>query len=185
MKSFRPVSAALALAATLSATTADAAMVYICWVGANGYTMTGSMDFPDSLADADMITEADVTRFKIAGYFEGQLIGTWDLADRTETTTWYLRYFPREMRFPTNAEVPGLIDQGWNADGTATDCGPGGFGFNAGNYAQDFCLDGVWIEPSGVPPETPFFAQSEAPWTPDCSGPRLLSGMPPKDRITG
>lgn len=178
MTSYRPVSAALALAATLSATTADAAMVYICWVGANGYTMTGSMEFPDSLANADMITEADVTRFKIAGYFEGQLIGTWDMADRTETTTWYLRYFPREMRFPTNAEVPGIIDQGWNADGTATDCGPGGFGFNAGNYAQDFCLDGVWIEPSGVPPETPFFAQTEAPWTPDCSGPRLLSGLP-------
>lgn len=162
----------------LWASTADAAMVYICWVGGNGYTMTGSMEFPDSLLTADMVTESDVTRFKIAGYLEGQLIGTWDMADRTETTTWYLRYLPSEMRFPTNSEIPGPFDQGWNADGTATDCGAGGFGFNAGNYAQDFCLDGVWIEPSGVPPETPFFAQTEAPWSPDCSGPRLIGALP-------
>jgi hypothetical protein len=31
----------LTAAAMLWATTADAAMVYICWVGGNGYTMTG------------------------------------------------------------------------------------------------------------------------------------------------
>lgn len=175
----------LTAAAMLWGTTADAALVYICWVGGNGYTMTGSMEFPDDLLTAPMITEADVTRFKISGYFEGQLIGTWNMADRTETTTWYLRYFPQEMRFPTNEEVPGPFDQGWNADGTATDCGISGFGFNAGNYAQDFCLNGIWVEPSGVPPETPFFAQSEAPWSPDCSGPRLLSALPPQVPAAG
>jgi hypothetical protein len=87
-------------------------------------------------------------------------------------------FFSREMRFITNSEVLGPFNQGWNADGTATDCGPGGFGFNAGNFAQDFCLDGVWIEASGVPPETPFLAQSEAPFTPDCLGTELLSALP-------
>jgi hypothetical protein len=104
------------------------------------------MEFPDELLPSDMITEAEVTRFTIAGYLNGALIGTWDMADRTDTTTWYLRYLQREMRFPTNSEVPGPFDQGWNADGTATDCGAGGFGFNAGSYAQDFCLYGVWTE---------------------------------------
>ena len=168
----------LTVAATLWTTTADAAVVYICWVGGNGYTMTGSMEFPDALLSTDLITEAEVTRFRIAGYFDGALIGTWDMADRTDTTTWYLRYLPREMRFPTNSEVQGPFDQGWNAYGTATDCGAGGFGFNAGNRAQDFCLDGVWIVQSGVPPETPFFAQSRAPWTPDCLGTELLSALP-------
>ena len=168
----------LTAAAMLWATTSDAAMVYICWVGGNGYTMTGSMEFPNELLSADMITEAEVTHFTIAGYLNGALIGTWDMADRNDTTTWYLRYLPREMRFPTNSEVPCPFDQGWNADGTATDCGAGGFGFNAANRAQDFCRDGVWIEDSGVPPKTPFFAQSKAPWTPDCLGTELLSSLP-------
>jgi hypothetical protein len=171
--------AALVSSLVLGAGPSQAALVYFCWQGSNGYTMTGTMEFPDTLLSSSMITEADITRFKIAGYLEGTLIGTWDLADRQEFTTWYLRYIPSEMRFPTNAEVPGPIDQGWNADGTATDCGSPGFGFNAGNYAQDFCLDGIWVEPSGVPPSTPFLAQLEAPYSPDCSGPAFTSKRRP------
>ena len=166
---------ALTVAALFCAEAAQAATVHFCWVGGNGHTMTGVMEFDDAALSAPMITEEEVTAFRIEGYRDGVLIGSWDMADRTATTTWYLRYLPREMRFPTNSEVPGPFDQGWNADGTATDCGAGGFGFNAGNYAQDFCLDGVWIEASGVPPETPFLAQPEAPSSPDCSGPQMLS----------
>ncbi|MCX7302678.1 MAG: hypothetical protein NTX73_20260 [Rhodobacterales bacterium] len=167
----------LAVSMILSASQSQAALVYLCWVGNNGYTMTGTMEFPDALQDAPMVTEADVTRFKIAGYLDGNLLGTWDLADKTPTTTWYLRYIPSEMRFPTNGEVPGIIDQGWNADGTAEDCGNPGFGFNAGNYAQDFCVNGVWVEPSGMPPPTPFLAQNEAPYSTDCAGPKLMSRL--------
>ena len=168
-----------ALALTLTAALpAQAATVHLCWIGANGYTMTGTMTFPDALAQADLITEADVERFKISGYLDGQLIGTWDLNQLTPETDWVLRYHPREMLFPTTEGLLSGSYQEWNADGTATSCGPGGFGFNAGNYAQDFCLDGVWIEMSGVPPETPFYAQSEAPWKPDCSGPNLTSKRP-------
>lgn len=168
---------ALTMAAALCASGTQAATVHFCWVGGNGHTMTGVMEFDDALLSAPMITEAEVTAFRIAGYRDGALIGSWDMADRTATTTWYLRYLPQEMRFPTNSEVPGPFDQGWNADGTATDCGAGGFGFNAGNYAQDFCLDGIWIEASGVPPETPFPAQSSPPPTPDCAGLQMISGL--------
>jgi hypothetical protein len=167
------IRSALALAAL--AQPADAALVHFCWAGSNGYTMTGSMEFPDELLEADVITQWDVTRFRIAGFKDGELIGTWDLAEREPDDVWYLRYFPREMRFPTNGEVPGLYDQAWNADGTATDCDADGFGFNAANYAQDFCLGGVWIEESGVPPEKPFIAQNHAPTDPACAGPALLS----------
>jgi hypothetical protein len=71
--------------------------------------------------------------------------------------------------------VPGPFDQGWNADGTAQDCDADEFGFNAGNYAQDFCLGGVWIEESGVEPQKPFIAQWTAPTDPACAGPALLS----------
>lgn len=165
---------AFATALCLAATQADAALVHLCWVGGDGYTMTGTMEFPDALLSAPIVTEADVTRFKIAGYHHGQLIGTWDMANRTAATSWYLRYIPATMTFPTDGQVSGPIDQAWNADGTATDCGMPGFGFNAGNYAQDFCLNGVWLESSGVPPATPFKAQTDAPYSADCTGPRLL-----------
>jgi hypothetical protein len=164
-----------ALLLTLLAAPARAELVHFCWAGSNGYTMTGSMEFPDALRDAPMITEGDVTRFRIAGFRDGREIGTWDMATREPDDTWYLRYFPREMLFPTNGEVAGPFDQGWNADGTAMDCDKGEWGFNAGNYAQDFCLNGVWVEESGVEPQKPFRTQTTAPTDPACAGPALLS----------
>lgn len=168
----------LALLLAALAAPAQAELVHFCWVGANGYSMTGSMEFPDALAQADMITEADVTRFRIAGYRDGYQIGSWDMATRGDNDTWYLRYFPKKRLFPTTGEVPGPFDQGWNADGTAMDCDAGEWGFNAGNYAQDFCLGGKWIEESGVPPATPFRTQAEAPTDPGCVSVELLSKRP-------
>lgn len=168
----------LALLASLIALPARAELVHFCWAGSNGYTMTGAMEFPDALLDAPVITEADVTRFRIAGYQDGIRIGEWDMDNRQPDDTWYLRYWPDRMQFPTNAEVPGPFDQGWNADGTAMDCDEGEFGFNAGNYAQDFCLSGVWIEESGIAPSVPFIAQYNLPESPDCQGEALLSGAP-------
>lgn len=167
-----------ALVLSLLATPAPAAVVHFCWQGANGYTMTGRMEFPDALVSESLITEAEVTAFRITGFRDGVQIGSWDMSDRGPQTTWYLRYMPRIMQFPVDSMVPGPFDQGWNADGTATDCGPGGFGFNAGNYAQDFCLDGRWVDESGMPPPTPFYAMLQPPPTPDCSGPMLMSKRP-------
>lgn len=161
----------------LLAPPADAAVIHICWQGSNGYTMTGRMEFPDRMLTAPVVTQDDITAFRITGYLEGQLLGKWDLSDRTDSTTWYLRYLPDSMTFPTNGEMrsPDNLDQGWNANGDVTDCGSPGFGFNAANYAQDVCLNGIWVEPSGVPPETPFKSSTEAPFTPDCAGPALVS----------
>lgn len=163
-----------ALLLALAAGQADAAVVHFCWQGANGYSMIGRMEFPDRLRDAALITQDEVTGFRITGYRDGRPIGSWDLADRQPGQTWYLRFMPRLMLFPTDGLIPGPFDQGWNADGTAANCGAGGFGFNAGNYAQDFCLDGTWVEESGVPPPTPFLARAEPPASPDCGGPPLL-----------
>ena len=165
------------LAAPPLSNMADAAVIHICWQGSNGYTMTGRMEFADSLLAGPVVTEADISAFRITGYLEGQLLGKWDLSDLTPTTTGYLRYDPVTMTFPTtatNLSATG-IDQGWNANGDVTDCGSPGFGFNAANYAQDICLNGIWVEPSGVPPETPFKASAVAPFTPDCAGPALVS----------
>ena len=165
----------LAVVLSLAAAQAQAAVVHFCWQGENGYTMTGRMEFPDPLLSESLITEAEITAFRITGYRDGMALGTWDMADRGETTTWYLRYMPRIMEFPVGGLVPGPFDQGWNADGNVMDCGSPGFGFNAGNYAQDFCVNGVWVEESGMPPPTPFYAMTNPPPTPDCSGPMMLS----------
>lgn len=165
----------LALALLLLATPSRAATIWICWQGDNGYTMSGRMEFPDALLTARIITEADVTAFQITGYKDGIPLGSWSLANRDAWQTWYLRYLPLERVFPTDNRIPGPYDQGWNADGTALNCGAGGFGFNAGSYAQDFCVDGVWIEESGTPPPTPFYALTEPPLIADCSDPALTS----------
>jgi hypothetical protein len=165
----------LTLALAALAHPVDAAVVHFCWAGANGYSMTGTLEFPDELLEADVVTQWDVTGFRITGFKDGSPIGSWDWATRQRDDVFYLRYLPREMRFATGGEVPGTYDQAWNADGTAADCDADGFGFNAANYAQDFCLGGVWIEESGVPPETPFPAQAEPVADPTCRGPELLS----------
>ena len=154
---------------------APAAQFDFCWLGANGYTMTGTIAFPDPLMNAPLVTEDDVTAFRITGYRDGIVIGAWSMEDRGPDTTWHLRFRPADLTFLTGGSFRGPESQGWNADGGVTDCGDPGFGFNSGNYSQDVCVNGIWVEESGVPPPTPFRA-SRGPVTPDCRGPDLISG---------
>jgi len=156
----------LALAAALPLQLA-AAEFNFCWAGGGGYTMTGQIAFPDRLMSASMITEADVTGFRITGYEHGVAIGHWDMQSRRPGTTWHLRFDPQTLTFPTGGNYPGEQSQGWNANGEVTDCGRKGFGFNSGNYAQDLCLYGVWISQSSIPPSTPFRATT-GPVSIDC-----------------
>ena len=89
------------------------------------------------------------------------------MATRREGASWTLNYDPAMREFLTPGAMGLGVSQAWNADGTATDCGDPGFGFNLGNYAQDFCLNGRWVEESGMPPETPFLV-SPIPVDPLC-----------------
>jgi hypothetical protein len=152
---------------SLVATQAQAADFYFCWQGGNGYTMTGQMSINPAALNKPVVTQDDVTLFRIAGYQNGALLGKWDQATRAENDSWLLNYDPARRAFMTPAEMGLGVSQEWNADGTAMDCGVPGFGFNLGNYAQDFCLDGVWVEASGMPPETPFLV-SPIPVDPQC-----------------
>ncbi len=156
---------------------AMAADVNFCWLGANGYSMTGRMQYPDAKQYQAVLTEDDLTRFKIAGYLSGQLIGTWDMAQATPDTTWHLRFDPMGMTFLTGGSFAGTHSQGWNANGDVTDCGNPGFGFNSGNYAQDVCVNGVYVAASSIEPATPFIATLN-PVTPDCRGVTMTSKMP-------
>lgn len=157
----------LTVAAALLANSAHAADFYFCWEGANGYTMTGQMTVNPTSLNKPVVTQDDVTLFKIAGYQNGSLLGKWDVANLDDGTSWLLNYDPGRSVFMTPGETGLGFSQAWNADGTATDCGNPGFGFNLGNYAQDFCLNGFWVEESGMPPETPFLV-SPVPVDPLC-----------------
>jgi len=145
---------------SLTATQLHAADFYFCWEGANGYTMTGQMSLNAVALNKPIVTQEDVILFKIAGYKDGSLLGKWDAATREPDDPWLLIFDPANNRFPTPGELNMGVTQAWNAGGTAEDCGNPGFGFNLGNFAQDFCLNGVWVEESGMPPETPFLVSS-------------------------
>lgn len=157
----------LSFALSLMATNAHAADFYFCWLGANDYTMTGQMTINPSALNKPVVTQDDVTRFKIAGYQEGTLLGKWDMETRDPDDTWVLFFDPGRSVFMTPGDVGLGVSQAWNANGNADDCGNPGFGFNLGNYAQDFCLNGVWVEESGMPPETTFLV-SPTPVDPQC-----------------
>ena len=158
---------ATAMTLSLWATQTHAVDFYFCWQGANDYTMTGQMSLAPGALNKPLVTEDDVTLFKIAGYKDGQLLGKWDMATREADDSWALNFNPARNAFMTPAEIGLGVSQAWNADGTAEDCGSPGFGFNLGNYAQDFCVNGIWIEESGMPPETPFLV-SPIPVDPNC-----------------
>ncbi|MEJ8561715.1 hypothetical protein QTO30_11115 [Yoonia sp. GPGPB17] len=56
----------LIAAACVLATGANAADFYFCWDGANGYTMTGQMSINPASLNKPIVTQDDVTLFKIA-----------------------------------------------------------------------------------------------------------------------
>ncbi len=146
---------------------AFAADYYICWMGAAGYSLTGKMTIPDAATRKDMVTERNVTAFEITGYRNGVRIGGWNLANKGPDTTWLLRFEPQTLNFPVGGDFGSLVSQGWNANGAVNDCGKPGFGFNSGNYAQDVCVNGVYIRASSIDPDTPLKA-SLVPYSVDC-----------------
>lgn len=153
---------ALSLALIVFALPAIAVDLNFCWVGNGGYTMTGQMRVPDIKMTQAILTEEDLLRFKIVGYKDGVPIGSWDMTNRTPDTTWHLRFDPVVQQFLTGGSFATTRSQGWNADGTASNCGSSGFGFNSGNYAQDICVNGMYVAESSIAPETPFFATTAA-----------------------
>lgn len=168
----RNLISSVAIAAVFAAPL-QAAEFNFCWVGAAGYSMTGVIAFPDEKLNQDIITEDDVTRFEIIGYNRMIPIGTWSMEEAGWNTTWHLRFDPQTLSFPTGGPFGTDASQGWNANGNMTDCGRNGFGFNSGNYSQDFCLFGAWVEQSAIDPNTPFRATTQ-PVDAACDGVFLM-----------
>lgn len=152
------LAAALSLAA-LPLQAANTAQFQFCWVGANGYTMEGVIEFPDTLLNTGIITEAQVTGFRIQGYHDGLPIGFWSMEMVQMETSWTLSFDTRTLEFPMGGSRLMQTYQEWNANGTVNNCGAvAGFGFNGGNWAQDVCIDNTWIEASSIDPFTPLQA---------------------------
>ena len=78
-----------AFALALTSTTAHATDYYFCWEGENGYTMTGQMSLAAGALDLQIVTENDVSEFRIAGYQDGILIGKWDAGNRAADDPWW------------------------------------------------------------------------------------------------
>ncbi len=144
----------LSLTLLLLPVAAPAAEFAFCWEGGGGYTMVGRMTVSDFALSQTLVTEADVTAFNIQGFQDGRFVGSWDMRQSGPTTTFHLRFDPAAGTFPMGGSSD-LDYQAWNADGTASNCGNPGFGFNAGNNAQDVCINGSWITESMIDRWTP------------------------------
>ena len=166
----------LALLLALAATPARAVTHVFCWQGANGYRMEGYITYPDT-AQGWLITETTVTGFGITGWRGDTRLGEWSLKDRGPDTTFVLRFDSRRLAFRMGGLPQDGTYQAWNADGTVTDCGDPGFGFNGGNVGQDICVDGTFIRDSTIPPDTPL---SVSPDPSNPCGPLPMSRRAPQ-----
>ena len=163
----------LLLALALLGTPARAVTHTFCWRGANDYRIEGFISYPDT-AQGWLITETTVTGFGITGWQGSRYLGRWSMKDLTPETSWTLRFDSETLSFPMGGYIEDGTYQEWNANGFADDCGTPGFGFNGGNRAQDICVDGMFIDESGVPPDTPL---SVSPDPANPCGPLPMSGL--------
>lgn len=163
----------------LQATAQTAPLSYeFCWVGANGYHMEGRMRLADGADRTTLLTESDVAAFRITGFLDGVALGTWSLADLTQDTAWRLNFDPVTSTFPVGGYAPAGTGQRWNASGAMNDCGVPGFGFNAGNFSQDICVNNTWIQDSIIDVFTPLPAYP-ANEGPPCPQAPMLSLLRP------
>jgi hypothetical protein len=141
------------LMALMAAPFATAADYEFSWTGSNNYRLEGAFSISDDLAGSVRIDETDVDCFWIRGFRNNAPIGSWSLRDLTDSTTWTLNFNPSNSQFRV-----GSNSQEWNMNGAGTGCGENGFGFHAGSYAQDVCINNKLIRPSQILPRTPMTA---------------------------
>lgn len=172
----------LATAFACLAVPVQAAEFEFCWIGNNGFVMSGNMTVPDQALAQISVTESDVTEFEIFGTRSGVSIGSWSLSDLTPQTSWNLNFDPAEMQFATGGYSDTPQGQQWNANGSVNNCGANGFGFNSGGGGQDVCVKNLYRTESIVAPDTPFpvYPSGEGP---ACSSDVLLGSLLHMDAI--
>lgn len=138
---------AVALVLCLFAGAVTAAQYDIGWTGDDGYTMSGSFSFDDSLLNTDAITETDIDSLIIEVFLNGASQGSWSLVDDgfvTQDTTDSFNFnfdltteaFPDPGTFASSSSVGQL----WNFAGQGADCG-NTVGFSSGGNSQAVCVN--------------------------------------------
>lgn len=168
-----PAMIRLALLLATLAAPAQATTRGFCWTGAAGYRIEGTIAYPDDATG--LLTEDDLTGFTIAGFRDDAFLGRWSLDARGPDTSLTIRFDADALAFPMGGYRENGTYQAWNANGQADDCGDPGFGFNGGNRAQDVCVDGVFVDESGIPPDTPLTIAADPS---DPCGPLPMSALP-------
>jgi len=143
----------LSLLAVSAASAASAASYEFTWTGANGYKMEGAFSIADDLTEAKFIDESAIECFWVQGYRAEAKVGSWSVGDLTPETTWSFGFKPQDLQF----QMSGNRNE-WNMNGSGRGCGKDGFGFHAGSYAQDVCINDRLIRASQVTPNTPMQA---------------------------
>jgi hypothetical protein len=164
------------LAALILPVAGEAETWRFTWHGANGFEMSGALGF-DSVGPDGLVRGGEVDCFVIEGLQDGAVLGRWALGMKTVDTTWVLTFDPGAAGFVVYGEGTPM-PQAWNMNGAGTDCGPEGFGFNIGNFAQDLCLHGELLTLSQADPTQPFPAERDDSFVfPDdaCRGEELIS----------
>ncbi|MEM9797790.1 MAG: hypothetical protein AAF919_14955 [Pseudomonadota bacterium] len=156
---------------------AQASTYAFCWRGDEGYRIEGWITVPGGAQG--VLTEDDLVGFEIMGWQDDAFLGKWSMRDATEGTSWTLRFDADRLEFPMGGFRENDTYQEWNANGYANDCGNPGFGFNGGNRAQDICVNGIFIDESGIDPDTPLRVQPQL--TNPC-GPFPMSALPQSHR---
>ncbi|MBV7394898.1 hypothetical protein [Mameliella sediminis] len=125
------------------------------WQGSGGYVVKGALQYDSDAVTGPFVREHDLACFVIEGRKEGDPVGRWALTMVNEQTSWRLHFDPATGSFVVDGQGV-WMPQAWNMNGEGDDCGPGGFGFNIGNAAQDICVDDTLIFDSQVAPDVPF-----------------------------
>ncbi len=144
-----------AIVLTCLALPVQAADFEFCWIGNNGFAMSGTMSVQDQALNRTLVTESDVTAFTITGTQNGGPVGKWSLQNLSASTSWNLNFDPAAMAFVTGGFSTSNEGQQWNASGSVNTCGEAGFGFNSGASGQDVCIDNTWRGDSTILAATP------------------------------
>ena len=62
--------------------------------------MRGMIGFPSELLGTGIITQSQVTEFRIIGFRDDLPVGSWSLDQLTPTTSWELYFDTRSLEFP-------------------------------------------------------------------------------------
>jgi len=136
---------ALSLAVALIAPGAASAITLsLSWTGSNGYSMTGSFSYADSLIGTGIIDETSISALTIEGFDNGTSLGTWSLADGSDSTDPFnFNFDTTNLTFIIGGVSGSPSGQAWNRRAT-------GIGFESGDKNQILTLNGNIIADSAL-----------------------------------